>query len=406
MAMVHDVPEGKGLVARLLTTDFCPWANPFCYWLKEPVGWFVLATAASVVIGIYVAPIGWSLAASLASLIAVGMVWPAVAVRAVGVALSPDRQHVHEADPCELLLAVQNRWPLPIWGLAVEGFLDRKHEIAGQANVPTVALAFVRAMATSTYRISIRPELRGRYPNGDAVLTCSFPFGIWTARRKLKDVSPITVWPRTYPITGHTAMAGRQVAESGDGHRSGRDGDFLGVRAYRRGDCMRHVNWIATARSGELVVTERSGPQSPSVLVVVDAGDGSAGREELADRVRVAASLLANLHQSAIPLRVHVGKQSLQVRRGWEGFVQIMDLLADIPADGFANLPPRIPVCETASIVVSSNRRGDVTICISDPMVNQRSTGRHTHRVIDRNRGLANGLLSLWAEDRNANLVA
>ena len=48
MAMVHDVPEGKNWAARLLTTDFCPWANRFVFWLKEPVGWFVLATAISV----------------------------------------------------------------------------------------------------------------------------------------------------------------------------------------------------------------------------------------------------------------------------------------------------------------------------------------------------------------------
>ena len=344
MAIVHDVPEGKSSVARLLTTDFCPWANRFVYWLKEPVGWFVLATAVSVMVGLYVAPIGWTLAASLASLIAVGMVWPALAVRAVACSLSPAKEQVHEDDPCELRLAVQNRWPVPIWGLAVEGFLDRNCEIADEANVPTVALAFVRAMATSTYRISIRPELRGRYPNRDTVLTCSFPFGIWTAKRKLKDVSPVTVWPKTFAIAGQTAMTGRQAAESGEGNRSGRTGDFLGVREYRHGDCMRQINWIATARSGDMVVTERSGPQCPSVQVIVDAGNVSANREELADRIRVAASLLANLHQSAIPLRVHAGKQCIQIRRGWEGFVQMMDLLADIPANGFADSPTQHPV--------------------------------------------------------------
>ncbi|MDG2221400.1 MAG: DUF58 domain-containing protein [Rubripirellula sp.] len=406
MATVHAASEGKGLVARLLTTDFCPWANRFVFWLKEPVGWFVLATAASVIVGLYVAPIGWTLAASLAFLIAVGMVWPAIAVRAVGCGLSPDKQQVHEDDSCELRVELTNRWPLPIWGLAVEGFFDRKRELVDEADIPTVALAFVRAMAISTYRISIRPELRGRYPSGDAVLTCSFPFGIWTAKRKLKDVSPITVWPKIYPMAGETAMTGRRASESGEGNRSGRAGDFRGIREYRHGDSMRQVNWIATARSGELVVTDRCGPQRPIVQVIVDVGNESGSRDQLADRIRVAASLLANLHHSAVPLQVHVGQQCLQVRRGWDGFVQTMDRLADIPADGCVGSSNAQPLLDSVSITISSNSSGDVTVCMLDPSVHQRITDRHTHRVICRDQGLSSQLLPFWVGASDASLVA
>ncbi|MEM6471796.1 MAG: DUF58 domain-containing protein, partial [Planctomycetota bacterium] len=51
MADVHDAPSGKSRVNSFFTTDFCPWANRFVYWLKEPVGWFVIATAISVLVG-------------------------------------------------------------------------------------------------------------------------------------------------------------------------------------------------------------------------------------------------------------------------------------------------------------------------------------------------------------------
>lgn len=396
MALHHDVPEGKDLVSSLLTTDFCPWANRFVYWLKEPVGWFVLATAVSIVFGLYVSPIGWTLAASLASLIAFGMLWPAFAVRAVGCALSPDKHQVHEGDSCEIRLAVRNHWPLPIWGLAVEGYLDRGHQIADEAEAPTIALAFVRAMATSTYRILIRPELRGLYPNAEVVLTCSFPFGIWTAKQKLRNVTPITVWPKIYPIAGQSAMNGRKAAESGEGLRIGRAGDFLGLREYRQGDCMRQVNWIATARSGDLVVTELSGPQCPDLLVIIETRNNFASSEELADRIRVAASLLAKLHQSAVPLRVHLGKQCHVIKRGPDGFVQLMDLLAAIPTGGCPDSLARISLRETTSIMISSNSVGNVTICISDPTGNPRSSDRHTHRVIDRYQDLSIQLLMFW----------
>lgn len=405
MAIARDASTDRSWAARMLTTDFCPWANRCVYWLKEPVGWFVLATAISVFIGLHLSPIGWTLAASLASIIAIGMAWPLIAVRAVTCSLSPNRPQVHEGDPCELRFSVRNRFPLPFWGFAVEGFLDRKREDEDQGGVPTVALAYVRACATSTYQFSIRPDLRGHYPDGDAMLTCSFPFGIWTAKRKLQDISPVTVWPKVFPITGQTAMTGRRAAESGNGNRSGRNGDFLGVREYRHGDCLRQVNWPATARSGDLVVTERSGPQCPSVDVSVDVKRTS-DPEQLADRIRVAASVLANLHQSAVSVRIHLGDRCIQVRRGWEGFVQMMDALTDIPAEGLDVETAVHQTKQDASIAVFSNRHGDIEVNISDPSVNARLAEQNAHRVIRRDEDLAKQMLAFWTEVCDANLVA
>jgi uncharacterized protein (DUF58 family) len=221
----------------------------------------------------------------------------------------------------------------------------------------------------------------------------------------LQDVSPVTVWPKVYPIAGQTAMTGRRTVETGEGNRSGRTGDFLGVREYRHGDCLRQVNWVATARSGDLVVTERSGPQCPSVEVIVDVARAR-NRDQLADRIRVAASVLANLHQSAVPLQVQVGKRCFHVRRGWDGFVQMMDALADVPADGFdaRQLPKQSP--QRASITIASAHGGDVAVCISDPAVNHRLAGGHRHRMIRRDQGLAQELVAFWTEVRDANMVA
>ena len=404
MATAHDVPEGKSLAAQLLTKEFCPWANRYVYWLKEPVGWFFLATVISLILGIYIAPIGWTLAASLTSVMVVGIAWPAIAVRAVKCSLSADKPQVHEDDLCDIRLVAENRLPFPVWGLAIEGFLDRKPD-GEQEVIPTVALAFVRALSTATYRFSFRPELRGRYPDGDAMVTCSFPFGIWTAKRQLKDISPLTIWPKVFPVSGETAMIGRQTTDTGDGNRCGRTGDYLGVREYRHGDCMRQVNWVATARQGDLVVTQQSGPQCPGIDVLVDT-DGTGNRDLLSDRIRVAASLVANLHSTGVPLRLHVGKQIVHVRRGWEGFVQLMDALADVPAEGIVGARTVSLSRQQPTMTVASNQRGDITACISDPSANPRMKGGHSHRVIRRDRDLGEQIRSFWTEVRDADLVA
>ena len=405
MDTFHELADRKGLVARLLTTDFCPWANRFVYWLKEPVGWFVLATAVSVMIGLYFAPIGWTLAAALTSVIAVGMVWPAIAVRAVTCSLCPKQKQVHEEDPCELEFTIRNWLPLPLWGLSVEGFLDRSCEHVDTEKLPTVALAFLRSLTTSTYRFSIQPDFRGCYPDGDATLTCSFPFGIWTAKRKLSDVTPITVWPKVYPITGQAVLQGRNTAEMGEGERSGRAGNFIGIRDYRNGDSLRDVNWIATARYGDLVVTERSAPQSCNVEVIIDV-NASEDRERLATRIRVAASVLANLHHSSIALTVRIGKQVIHVMRGRNGFVQMMDALAKVPAEGLGEPQPEIPLLDRLSVTISSNQNGDVIVCAADPNANRRLSQHHIHCVVSAEQDLAAQLLSLWPEVRDANLVA
>lgn len=405
MAVVHDLPEERSRLERLLTTDFCPWANRFVYWLKEPVGWFILATVVSVVIGLYAAPIGWTLAASLSAVIAVGMVWPWVAVRAVVCSLSAEVDQVHEDDSCYLSLSIRNRLPLPIWGLAVEGYLDRTSEPSDQPERPTVALAYVRGLSICRYRFSIRPRLRGRYPDGDAVLACSFPFGIWTARRTLKEISRVTVWPKVYPISGQNSMLGRHQADSGEGNRSGRTGDFIGVREYRRGDCVRQVNWLATAKSGALIVNERSGPQCPSLTVHVDPFSG-ASREEIADRMRVAASVLANLHRSKTRLEIHVGLKRFVPRVGQKGFVQIMDALADVPIDGQISAGDRSVMSDVPMISINSDDGGNPVVTMTDPMINHRLSAEHQSRVIDRKADLGSQLLTLWREERDANLVA
>ena len=405
MATAHDASKETSRVASFFTTDFCPWANRFVYWLKEPVGWFVLATIVSVMVGMYVSPVGWTLAASLVAIIITGMVWPWIAIRAVSCALRPETASVHEEDACHLILSVRNRFPLPIWGLAVQGFLDRKSEDAETDDLPTVALAYVRGLSICSYRFSIHPALRGRYPDATVLLTCSFPFGIWTAKSEMTEMTPLTVWPRVFPIAGQNSMSGNSRAEHGEGSRPGRTGDFIGVREYRHGDCAKQVNWVATARSDSLIVTERGGPQCPSLFVTVD---DSAGRSrwEIADRIRVAASLLANLHQSAIPLRLRIGARTFVVRRGHEGFVQMMDALTQIPADGDALSRPPERTPGTASITITSQDDGNPIVYTDDPSVNHRLMNTQQTRVIDRNVDIADQLSSFWTEVRDETLVA
>ncbi|TWU17079.1 DUF58 domain-containing protein [Allorhodopirellula heiligendammensis] len=406
MAVVHAAPVDSSRLSRIMTTDFCPWANRFVYWLKEPVGWFALATAVSTAIGLYFSPIGWTLAASLAAIMVTGMAWPWVAVHVTQCALRPEADAVYEDVPCQMVLSVRNRVPIPVWGLAIEGYLDR--EPNGDAR-PTVGLACVPPLCTADYKVNVTPSLRGHYPVSEPQVACSFPFGIWTARRSLKEIKSLTVWPKLFPIHGVLPIVGHTVAEQGDGSRGGRNGDFVGVRAFRRGDSSKHVNWIASARSDSLIVTERGAPQSVALDVFIDTSSSGTheflGRESLARRIRVAASVLSSLHQSRIATRVRIGDRRLAYQHDVRGRRYMLDALASVPLDGEpCELNQR--VLSRASVTISGASCGSVFVCIANPLGGRRAGGATREVAIGPHADLAAAIAVLWKEVRDADVAA
>ena len=411
MAVVHDEPKSQNLLTRILTTDFCPWANRFVYWLKEPIGWFVVATAISCMVGLYLSPVGWTLAASLLSIIAVGIIWPLIAVFSTRLQLVPEEVAVHEDAPCRMIVRVRNRIPIPVWGLMIEGYLDRGVKVSEGDSVPlpTVGLASVPPMCQADYKISARPELRGFYPEEEPKVACSFPFGIWTARLPLKDVSPLTVWPRVYPTPGLTRFSDKVASDLGMGTRNGRDGEFSGVRDYRRGDSAKQVNWVASARTDSLKVTERSAPQSAVVEVRLDTSIGKCGVEELNRRIRIAASIIASLHQQNLPMSVQIGTKSLRVdsrqtTKGKVAFRSVLNVMASIPLVGTAKGNFGRPN-SAAWIEVIGNDQGSV-VSVCTPNSSRRLGSGICQLQIPVNEDLSAAMGRFWKEVGHAEVAA
>ena len=171
MAIVHAVPKTNNRLSRLLTTDFCPWANRFVYWLKEPIGWFALATLASILVGIFLSPLGWTLAAGLTAVLVFGMGFPWLATRCVSCRLHPACGELHERQTSYLQLSVRNYLPLPIMGLMVEGYLSAsaaKAESQSPSYAPEAALERIPAFSTATYRLPISARVPGTVSKADS----------------------------------------------------------------------------------------------------------------------------------------------------------------------------------------------------------------------------------------------
>ncbi len=408
MAIVHEVPEKRSWLARMLTTDFCPWANRFVYWLKEPIGWFVVATAVSCIIGLYFSPVGWSLAASLTAIMCAGILWPLVAIHAVRLDLAPGTEKVHEDAPCRMVVSARNRLPIPVWGLAVEGYLQSDCQLdnadaaeALSAPLPTVGLASVPAISEAEYSIDVHPTLRGVYPKQTPSVACSFPFGIWTARRKIDSVSSLMVWPRIFSSPGLARFSDRVAADLGIGKRGGRDGDMNGVREYRRGDLAKHVHWVASARMNALMITERSAPESAAIDIRLDTRIGSLGSEELSRRIRIAASIAESLHKQEIPLRVHLNHCVIRVDShrltvGKAAFRKTLDHMACIALEGTTGSEFRSKT-SVASIEIVGDELGTVVNVCNPAAARRLGNGVREWRV-DAIQDLAIAMQEFWTE--------
>jgi uncharacterized protein (DUF58 family) len=342
MAIVREVPSVPSRLSSLLTTDFCPWANRFVYWLKEPVGWFVLAALASILVGAFLSPVGWTLAAGLASVLAFGIGFPWLATRCVWCRVHPVHGELHEREVSYLQLSIRNYLPLPIMGLMVEGYLTAsfaKDETLGLLlDMPEAALERIPAFSTATYRLTISAEYRGCYPKQAPKITCSFPFGIWTARREIGDWGPVTVLPLLIPISEELEFAGDQLSELGVGNRASTHGDFLGVRNFRRGDSLKNIHWAQSARQDQFVVCERGGPQNQAIELHLSTtrcqGTITESRENLAWRVRIASSLVELLSARHLPYRLIVDGSFCGLSDSASGRKLVLQQLAEIPLDG------------------------------------------------------------------------
>ena len=252
-----------------LNHDFCPWANRYVYWLKKPIGWFVVAFMASLLLGLCVSPQAFLAAAAIAAIGLIGCLWPWIAMLGLRGELSWSERRCSEGDCIETKLMLTNRWPWPVWGMVVEA----DDAIANQVDAPDdpICLSRVPAMASSSFVWKCKPEARGVYPKKPVRLTTGFPFGIWKCERKLHVPSELIVWPRIVNLSDIPERPGTLKSSVGSASSQvGNEGDWMGVRPYRPGDSLRQVHWAQTARRDSLVVFERQSRSRQGVAICLD----------------------------------------------------------------------------------------------------------------------------------------
>lgn len=322
-------------LTQLLNTDYFPWANKYVYCLKKPLGILVVAGCAALLCGLLVAPQGLVISATIAATIALGMVWPWVGLRGLSCELRFPRPRAVEDQAVPVEVIIRNRWPFPVWGLAVEEgfFLTQQGEDA-----TAVALAGIRGWSKTRFEWSFQPECRGVYPTKPAKIATEFPFGVWKARRDIDTAGRLIVWPRTVTLEPAVLADGsnRSLFRPSD-KKAGTEGDRIGVRAFREGDSLRFIHWGKTAKLGQLIVSERQGPAQSSVVIAIDTDPtithGFGANSSFESSIRIAASLCEQLTRQNVSVLMVANREAWEVQPADISRRRSLDRLAAITND-------------------------------------------------------------------------
>ena len=324
-------------VLKLANHDFCPNLNRYVYWMKQPIGWVVAAVAFSFLIGLFVGPQGYVLAFAFLALLALGLVWPWLSMKGIRCSLLLPQQQVKENESTQLYLKVQNFWPIPVYGMIVEG--DFLQDIDCNEEPIAFSLKRIPAFSETEFPIAITPRRRGLLPSGEVLIRNGFPFGLANVSKPVEGIQQTLVWPACEPLDGNPPADGSLLNLAGSmSSRSGNDGEVIGVRCYREGDLLRNIHWAQTVRTQRLMVRERQTPSSTIATVLLDLnpghhrGNGIDSSFEWA--IRIAASICFQLHQSRSVVRViciGLGNDTSHSESNRQGIKVLMNFLASLP---------------------------------------------------------------------------
>ena len=335
--MLSRIKQFLTSILNAANHDFCPDLNRYVYWLKAPIGWVVTAMLFSILIGVFVGQQGYVLAVAFFALLVLGLVWPWLSMKGIQCSLVLPNAQMKENESTEIIFKVRNYWPLPVFGLIVEG--DFLQDIDANEEPIAFSLKRIGAFSETDFPISVTPRRRGLLPCGEVKVKNGFPFGLADVSKAVPETSKTLVWPARHSLEGNPPSDDTRFNLIGAlSDRSGNDGETIGVRSYREGDRMRNIHWAQTIRAQRLMVRERQTPSATIATVLLDltadhhTGEGINNSFEWA--IRIAASICEKLHRAQSSVRLicrGLPEGSQQAVNNHQGIDDIMDFLSRLP---------------------------------------------------------------------------
>ncbi len=271
------------------------------------------------------------------SLLFAAWLWVRSRKRAVRVERSVHPHRVHVGGDARVDIEVDDPGPADSPQLMLTDVFDGGRR-AARFLVPSLR----RGQRARARRIACRPTGAAATRSGPISLTVTDPFGLARRSWPAGASDEVTICPRVHELRPPPGAPGRLRSASPFAvkfHAPAVDGEeFLTLREYEVGDDLRRIHWRSTARTGELVVREDEAQWQPRAVVLLDTRPSAHDEASFEAAVEAAASVVARLARSVLPVEViTTDGRTLGVtgrngrnpgRQGLGGEALIMDQLA------------------------------------------------------------------------------
>ena len=186
---------------------------------------------------------------------------------------------------------------------------NRRLEVEERVGIGTLDFVVPTLAAGSQHRIPYRltPVRRTKLALGPAVLSRSDPLGL--LRRSVPQSSTDVCWvyPRTELLRPLPVGFAKDLeGPTSDASPAG-DVAFHAVRPYTTGDDRRHIHWLSTAKTGELMVRHYVDNRRPHLAVFLDTAADEYDDETFETAVSCAASMAASMIDQRLPVSLRLG---------------------------------------------------------------------------------------------------
>lgn len=182
-------------------------------------------------------------------------------------------------------------------------------------------------------------ERRGVYRNNTFAIESRFPFGFTHRRAQVRLEQEVIVYPCIDPQPGFDAALASMAGEM-ETRQRGVGTDIYRIRPYEFLESARHIEWRATAHTGELQVREFAREQERAVTIFLDLDVPFTSKEWFERAVDCCAFLVWTLNDRGVRLRFWTQKWDKNVPEEANVYDVLRYLALAEPAPGAQMLVP------------------------------------------------------------------
>lgn len=148
---------------------------------------------------------------------------------------------------------------------------------------PPLLIPYLPRRGRSSGQLEMMVNSRGIHRFPYVHISSLFPFGFFRKGVRYRVELEVLVFPELFAAADTQPEESRQSGDDVSRNR-GWGHDLHALRLFRRGDDPRGIHWKQTARTGELIFTERAAERSRRLCVLFDNAVGELGRPDLLSR--------------------------------------------------------------------------------------------------------------------------